>query len=156
MTCFYKMPVVFLGSITNSSLLSGIWDFKIDCILHIQYWQSFSKEELSRGESLYYHQLPLSQFTDVHKYQSVKIYSPSRKYQVWGHNGESDTERWKPHREAAWRASMNRGWADRLGARHEAVRGQGREKTTVGHTSSLFISNVKINLPYQVISFPVP
>jgi len=51
---------------------------------------------------------------------------------------------------------MNRGWADRLGARHEAVRVRGREKTTVGHTSSSFISNVKINLPYQVINFPVP
>lgn len=36
MTCFYKIPAIILETITTSSLLSGIYDLKIDYILLTQ------------------------------------------------------------------------------------------------------------------------
>lgn len=145
------MPALFLGSITNSSLPSGIWDFQIDYILRTQYGQIiFWGGTQPRREAL----LSSAACLSLLAYTNMKV------LRSIDHQGKIrigvtiENQAYMPA--VARQHEENRGWADRPGAWHEAVRVWGSEKTTVGHTSSSFISKVKVNPHYQVINFRVP
>lgn len=98
--------------------------------------KSSSEEELSRGERLYYHQLPLSQFTGVHKYESVKIIAHQGKIRI-GVTIENQA-----HMPAVARQhEENRGWADRPGAWHEAVSVRQREDHCWPHLLLIYLKS---------------